>query len=79
MPELDMSEAISAFHAQRPRLLQEHGPSWVIFVGPAFKGAFKTFDAAAGFALEKFPGEQFLIRHTDEHIPHVPLAVVEAV
>lgn len=78
MAELDMSEAISAFHAQRPRLLQDHGPSWVVFVGPDFKGAFKDFDAAAAFALEKFADAQFLIRHTEEHIPHVPLVVVEA-
>jgi hypothetical protein len=78
MAELDMSEAIAAFHAQRPRLLQEHGPSWVIFVGPEFKGAFKDFDAAAVTALEKYAADQFLIRHTEEHVPHVPLVVVEA-
>lgn len=78
MAELDMSEAISAFHAQRPRLLQEHGPSWVIFVGSEFKGAFKEFDAAATFALNTLSDAQFLIRHTEEHIPHVPLVVVEA-
>jgi len=78
MAELDMSEAISAYHAQRPRLLQEHGPSWVVFVGADFKGSFKEFDDAASFALEKFSAAQFLIRHTEEHIPHVPLVVVEA-
>lgn len=78
MAELDMSETISAFHAQRPRLLQEHGPAWVVFVGADFKGAFKEFDAAAAFALDKFADAQFLIRHTEEHIPHVPLVVVEA-
>lgn len=78
MAELDMSEAISAFHAQRPRLLQEHGPSWAVFVGPEFKGAFKEFDDAANFALNQFSDAQFLIRHTEEHIPHVPLVVVEA-
>lgn len=78
MAELDMSEAISTFQAQRPRLLQEHGPSWVVFVGREFKGAFKEFDQAAAFALDKFNDAQFLIRHTEEHIPHVPLVVVEA-
>lgn len=78
MAELDMSEAISAFHVQRPRLLQEHGPSWVVFVGTDFKGSFKEFDEAASFALGKFADAQFLIRHTEEHIPHVPLVVVEA-
>ncbi len=78
MAELDMSETIAAFHAQRPRLLQEQGPSWVVFVGADFKGAFKEFDEAASFALEKFGDAQFLIRHTEEHIPQVPLVVVEA-
>ncbi len=78
MAELDMSEAISAFHAQRPRLLTEYGPSWVVFVGADFKGAFKEFDGAATFALDKLSDVQFLIRHTEEHIPHVPLVVVEA-
>jgi hypothetical protein len=78
MAELDMSEAISAFHAQRPRLLQEHGPSWVVFVGADFKGLFKEFDDAATFALANLGDTQFLIRHTEEHIPHVPLVVVEA-
>lgn len=78
MAELDMSEAISAFHAQRPRLLQEHGPGWVVFVGAEFKGSFKAFEEAATFALGKFSATQFLIRHTEEHIPHVPLVVVEA-
>lgn len=78
MAELDMSETIAAFHAQRPRLLKEHGPSWVVFVGADFKGAFKEFDEAATFALDKLGDTQFLIRHTEEHIPHVPLVVVEA-
>jgi hypothetical protein len=78
MAELDMSEAISAFHEQRPRLLQEHGPSWVVFVGADFKGSFKEFDDAASFALTTLGDTQFLIRHTEEHIPHVPLVVVEA-
>jgi hypothetical protein len=78
MAEIDMSETISAFHARRPRLMQEHGPSWVVFVGVEFKGAFKTFDEAAAHALENFSDAQFLIRHTEEHIPHVPLVVVEA-
>lgn len=78
MAELDMSEAISAFHEQRPRLLQEHGPSWVVFVGPELKGSFKEFDEAATFALTTLADVQFLIRHTEEHIPHVPLVVVEA-
>jgi len=78
MAELDMSEAIAAFHAQRARLLQEHGPSWVIFVGADLKGSFKEFDDAATFALDKLGDAQFLIRHTEEHIPHVPLVVVEA-
>ncbi|QGZ96352.1 hypothetical protein [Terricaulis silvestris] len=78
MAELDMSEAISAFHAQRPRLLQDHGPSWVVFVGAEFKGSFKEFDDAATFALDKLGAADFLIRHTEEHIPHIPLVVVEA-
>ena len=78
MAELDMSETISAFPAQRPRLLREHGPAWVVFVGSEFKGAFKEFDEAATYALSKLSDEQFLIRHTEEHIPHVPLVVVEA-
>lgn len=78
MAELDMSETISAFQAQRPRLLQEHGAAWVVFIGAEFKGAFREFDAAATFALEKFADAQFLIRHTEEHVPHVPLVVVEA-
>jgi hypothetical protein len=54
-----------------------HGPSWVVFVGREFKGAFKESDQAATFALEKFNDAQFVIRHT-EHIPHVPLFVVAA-
>jgi hypothetical protein len=78
MPELDMSETISSFHAQKPRLLREYGPSWVVFVGVEFTGAFKTFDDAAAHALENFSDAQFLIRHTEEHISHVPLVVVEA-
>lgn len=75
---MDMSETIAAFHAQRSRLLQQHGPSWVVFVGADFKGAFDSFDAAASFALDKCGDAQFLIRHTEEHVPHVPLVVVEA-
>jgi len=78
MAELDMSETIAAFHAQRPRLLQEHGPSWVVFVGADFKGGFKEFDEAATFAVANFGDSQFLIRHTEEHLPHAPLVVVEA-
>ena len=78
MAEPDMSEAIAAYHAQRARLVQQYGPSWVVFVGPEFKGSFNQFDEAASFALAKLGDTEFLIRHTEEHVPHVPLVVVEA-
>lgn len=76
--DTDLSEEISAFLAQRPRLLKEHGPSWVVFVGKSSKGSFPTYQNAIAMALKSYPNEAFLIRHTEEHEPHVPLVVVEA-
>lgn len=79
MSDLDLADDIAAFHAQRPRLLQKYGPRWVVMVDQTFEGAFDEFEQAATFALEKFSDRPFLIRHTEEHEPHIPLVVVEAV
>lgn len=76
MANLDLIDEISAFDAQRPRLLSEHGAKWVVFTGRQFKGAFPTFEEAAEFALTTFPNADFLIRHTEGIEPQIPFVVV---
>ncbi len=77
MAETDLSKEIAAFLRERARLAREHGPSWVVFVGDEFKGAFAEFAMAAAFATSKFPDRPFLIRNTFEAEPQFPFLVAE--
>ncbi len=79
MTETYFAEEIAAFHAIRPSVRQERGPGWVVIVGSDLQGVYPDYERAVEAAIEKFPNTQFLIRHTEETPPHIPLVVVEAV
>ena len=78
MPDTDFAQEISTFHAILPAVRKEHGPSWVVIVGPELKGVYPDYERAIEAAIEAFPSTPFLIRHTEERAPHIPLVVVEA-
>jgi hypothetical protein len=77
MAETDLSTEIAAFLRERARLTHEYGPSWVVFVGADFKGAFEDFAKAVAFATTTFPNAPFLIRHTMAPEPQFPFLVAE--
>lgn len=77
MTETDLSTEIAAFLRERARLAREYGPSWVVFVGADFKGAFEDFADAATFATSQFGDTPFLIRNTFETEPQFPFLAAE--
>lgn len=77
MPTMDLSNEISAFLTQRARLAAELGPQWVVFVDGKCQGHFDAFDEAARYALEHHRSRRFLIRHTSDQQPVIPLMTVE--
>ncbi len=74
---MNLAEEISAFHAMLPTLRATHREGWVVIVGAECEGNFASFEAAATFAVERFPAREFLIRHTDARVVQVPFIVVE--
>ena len=78
MAATDLSREISAFLKRRSELLRDYGSAWVIFVGDDLEGHFERFEDAARFAVDRFGGEHFLIRHTTDPEPQIPMLVVEA-
>ncbi|MGH7025484.1 MAG: hypothetical protein ACREEB_18100 [Caulobacteraceae bacterium] len=75
---MNLAEEISAFHTLLPKLRAKHQEGWVVIVGANCEGAFPTFEAAAAFAVERFPDREFLIRHTNASPAQVPFIVVES-
>jgi hypothetical protein len=78
MLEMNLEQEISAFHRMLPGLRVGRRTGWVVIVGEDFKGHFPSFEEAAAFALEAFPSDDFLIRHTDAPMPQVPFVVLES-
>jgi hypothetical protein len=78
MLEMNLEQEISALHRMLPGLRGDQRTGWVVIVGEDFKGNFGSFEDAAAFAMDQFPSEDFLIRHTDAPIPQVPFVVLES-
>lgn len=78
MLEMNLEKEISAFHRLLPSLRSEHRVGWVVIVGEDLSGPFSSFEEAAAFAVETFPAEDFLIRHTDAPMAQVPFVVLES-
>ena len=57
-----LKDDIAAFERMRATLEAEHDQEWVVFHRGAYVGAFKTFEAAAEEALERFDLGPYLIR-----------------
>lgn len=78
MTNTDLSSEIAAFMRQKPKLVADYGSSWVVFIGDVCRGHFALFEEAAKFAVANYGQEQFLIRHTTEPPPQIPLVFVDA-
>ncbi len=74
---MNLAEEISAFDAMLPTLRATHREVWVVIVGTECEGNFPSFEAAAAFAVEHFPGQEFLIRPTEAKVAQIPFVVVE--
>lgn len=68
---------IQAFEAMLPKLRQQFGPVWAVLVDCDFKAEFSEFQSAAQYAVENFADRSFLIRHTDQHTPHIPFIAID--
>lgn len=77
MASVDLSVEIAAFMQQKPALIREFGSAWVVFVRDVCEGHFAEFQDAARFAVKNFATSTFLIRHTDDLSPQVPMFIVE--
>lgn len=73
-----LDQEIRAFEKMLPNLRKEFGSVWAVVVGDDLKGSFSDFEGAALFAVEKFANDSVLIRHTQEHIAHIPFIAVDA-
>ncbi len=71
------AEQISAYRQLLPQIKKERGAVWAVLVDSQLKETFSEFADAARFALERFPDEEVLIRHTDELKETVPFLVLE--
>lgn len=78
MESAALEQEIVAFNAMLPKLRQEYGSVWAVLVDRAFKASFADFGQAAKYAVENFPDKPFLIRHTEQHAPHIPFVAIEA-
>jgi hypothetical protein len=76
MTEAALQTEIDAFERDVGQYRKSWGPSWVVVVGDDARGHFSEFDAAAHFAIAKFPEADFLIRHTDPEPEFIPFISV---
>jgi hypothetical protein len=74
---IDLTLEIEAFKRAKSELIARYGSAWVVFVDASCKGQFSSFQQAAEFALDAYPHEQFLIRHTTEPPLQVPMVAVQ--
>ena len=77
MMSVDFTRETEAFRRIKPKLIQDYGSVWVIFVGDELKGHFGTYREAALYSLEHLADCEFLIRNTTEPPLQIPLVAVE--
>lgn len=61
-----LDEQIAAYEALLPGIKRDHGAVWALVAHKELISTFQEFSAATRYAREHLPGEQVLIRHTDE-------------
>jgi hypothetical protein len=71
-----LDQDIEAFEAMLPSLRKRFGSVWAVLVDRDFKGSFSEFQSAATYAVDNFADRPFLIRHTDQHAPHIPFIAI---
>lgn len=74
----DLSSEVAAFLSDRAKLLSRIGAQWVVYKGGVCRGHFTEFEDAARYALDNFRDQPFLIRHTEDAQPVLPMLVVAA-
>lgn len=72
-----LAREIRAYELMLPEVRAQHGSGWALVVGEKLQGVFRSFDAAARWATERFENRQVLIRHTSEHQPSFTFRVVD--
>jgi hypothetical protein len=71
-----LDEQIEAYQAMLPEIKKEHGLVWALVAHRELIKTFGVFDVAARYAVEHFPNEQVLIRHTSERSEMAPFLLV---
>lgn len=66
---------LEAYLRERSRLRMELKERWVVFAHRTFQCAFDDYEPAARFAVERFSGLSFLVRHLDINDEQVPLLI----
>lgn len=70
---LDRQKA--AYFQLRPQIVADKREGWALVAREALVDVFAEFDVAASYAVEYFPNEDVLIRHTSEHRGIAPFIV----
>ena len=78
MESAALEQEIAAFDAMLPVLRREYGSIWAVLADGDFKAGFTDFGQAAEYAVAHLPDKTFLIRHTEQHVPHIPFVAIEA-
>lgn len=77
MAVVDLSRDVAAFEAQQEDLRNSYGDQWVVFFEGAFSGAFRSYDKAITFAIQKFGDADFLLRRIVERPVTIPMLLAD--
>ena len=71
-----LADEIAAFDRQKADLEAEHFGEWVVFKNGSLAGIYRSFDAAAGDAVERFERGPYLIRQIGAAPVNLPASVM---
>lgn len=71
-----LDREIQAYEGLRASIRSAHGSVWALVVHEKLVKTFGQFSDAARYANAHHPGEQVLIRHTDERIETAPFVQI---
>lgn len=72
MESAALDRELDAYHALLPEIRSAHGSVWALIVHQRLVKTFSDFSQAARYVVSNHPGEQVLIRHTDEKVETAP-------
>ena len=76
MPDA-LDQQIQAYHRLLPDIKRSHGSVWALIAARKLVSTFDDFSSAAKYAIEHYPTEQVVIRHTDEAVETAPFVLIE--